>query len=184
MSYYINNISNPQLHVLRVIRIQRTYCPAISCVAYNRSAWVCVRFCVASRIDETRRRASNAVLRHGESPLHLRIASSPRDVQSDRKSTNQILIGVPWPWIPWRIGILIMPRNVYYEVADISLMPNTSDNVFPIFFATRSSPALPPLDNNEESHCYSKPDEARGYECILVAHVKPRCDPISLQDNH
>jgi hypothetical protein len=61
-------------------------------------------------------------------------------------------------------------------------MPNgTCSNVFPVFFATCSSPALAPLDDNEERHCNSKPDEACRYECILVAHVKPRGDPISLQ---
>lgn len=66
----------------------------------------------------------------------------------------------------------------------MTLMPKgTSSNIFPIFFATRSSPALPPLDNNEERHCDGKPNEACRYECILVTHMKPRRDPVSLQDH-
>jgi hypothetical protein len=62
-------------------------------------------------------------------------------------------------------------------------MPNgTISNISPISFTTRYSPALSQLDNNEESHRNSKPDEAYRYKCILVTHVKPRGDPISLQE--
>lgn len=64
------------------------------------------------------------------------------------------------------------------------LMPKGAiSNISPISFATRYSPALSPLDYNEESHCYSKPDETCRYERVLITHVKPRGDPISLQEH-
>jgi hypothetical protein len=64
------------------------------------------------------------------------------------------------------------------------LMPKGAiSNISPISFTTRYSPALSPFDNNEESHCYSKPDEACRYERVLITHVKPRGDSISLQQH-